>query len=103
VSAQPGPLGEEAARLAEALAGWARGAGGELPIATGAAECALCPICQLLSVVRNARPETFAHLVEATSALAAALRSVVEAPDADQARHSGVERIDLDDDRNVAR
>ena len=93
-----GPLGEEAARLVEALAGWARdhvGADEGLPIG-GAAECALCPVCQALALLRQARPETFAHLLEASAALTAALRSLVDTHAAGAAH--GVQRIDLDDD-----
>jgi hypothetical protein len=97
VTTAPGPLGEEAARLVEALSEWARGQGEELPFATGSAECRLCPVCQLLSLMRQARPETFAHLLEATAAMAAAVRTVVESHHHADAGH-GVERIDLDDE-----
>jgi hypothetical protein len=97
VTTAPGPLGEEAARLVEALSEWARGQGEELPFATGSAECRLCPVCQLLSLMRQARPETFAHLLEATAAMAAAVRTVVESHHHPDAGH-GVERIDLDDE-----
>jgi len=109
-SPQPGPLGEEAVRLVEAIsqwvsAQWARG-GAELPLATGSAECRVCPACQLLSIVRQTRPEVFGHLTDASSSLVAALRAAVES----HAEHSasgrgGVERIDLDldDDAGVAR
>jgi len=93
-----GPLSEEATRLVEALSEWARGRLGPQAASVGhAAECTLCPICQLLSVVRQAKPETFAHLLDASAALTAALRSVVEV----HATHpgaGGMERIDLDDD-----
>ena len=96
----PGSLGEEAAKLVDALSEWARGAaGGELPLATGAAECTLCPVCQLLSVMRRARPETFTHLAEATTSLLAALRTVIETHEHAPANgHRGVQRIDLDGD-----
>jgi hypothetical protein len=100
----PGSVGEEAAKLVEALADWARGAdwmkaaGGELPLATGSAECTLCPICQALSLARRARPETFAHLADATTSFLAAVRTVVETHEHGGAHGSGVERIDLDPD-----
>lgn len=100
---QPGPLGEEAARLVDALSQWVgahmtRG-GADVPIASGSAECRVCPVCQLLSVVRQTRPEVFGHLADASSSFVAALRTAVDA----HAEHStdgrsGVERIDLDDD-----
>jgi hypothetical protein len=102
VTTAPGPLGEEAARLIEALTEWARGQGEDVPIATGSPECRLCPVCQLLTLMRHARPETFAHLMDATAALAAAARTVVESH-----QHGGVgggvERIDLDDEATGSR
>ena len=95
----PGSVGEEAAKLVEALSEWARGAaGGELPLATGSAECTLCPICQALSLARRARPETFAHLTDATTSFLAAIRTVVETHEHGGGHGSGVERIDLDSD-----
>ena len=95
----PGPVAEEAAKLVEALTEWARGAaGGELPLATGGAECSLCPFCQLLSVLRRTKPETFAHLAEASTALVAAVRTIVETHSGHGAGAAGVQRIDLDGD-----
>jgi hypothetical protein len=47
--------------------------------------------------MRHARPETFAHLLDATAALAAAARTVVESHQHGDSG-SGVERIDLDDE-----
>jgi hypothetical protein len=93
-----GPLAEEAARLVEALSDWARGHVGPSMSVGGAAECTLCPLCQLLSMLRQARPETFAHLLDASAALTAALRSVVDGYASRTAPREGVERIDLDDD-----
>ena len=93
-----GPVSEEATRLIEALSDWARGRLGPTAASAGtSAECALCPFCQLLSVVRQAKPETCAHLLDASAALTAALRSVVDAHPPYPA-HGGMERIDLDDD-----
>jgi len=98
VTAASGSVGDEAAKLVEALSEWARGAaGGELPLATGSEECTLCPLCQMIALARRARPETFTHLADATTAFLAAVRTVVETHD--HARgdgRSGVERIDLD-------
>ena len=62
-----------------------------------AAECTLCPFCQLLALVRSAKPETFAHLLDASASLTAALRSVVDAHSSHGAS-GGMERINLDDD-----
>jgi len=98
-----GPVAEEAAKLFEALQAWARGAAasggayGAGHVATDAAECRLCPFCQLLGLARSARPETFEHLLDATGSLVAALRSVLDAHERDWAsRRSGpLERIDI--------
>jgi hypothetical protein len=102
----PGPLAEEAARLVEALSDWARTHSGDLPGAVGShlggsAECTLCPVCQAIALLRQARPETFAHLVDASTALTAALRSLVETSGGGHRSSSGVERIDLDLDDDV--
>jgi hypothetical protein len=102
-SPAPGPLAEEAARLVEALSDWARTHSGDIPGTVGSAvggstECRLCPFCQAIALMRQARPETFAHLLDASTALTAALRSVVETHGQPNRRQHGVERIDLDDD-----
>lgn len=98
-ASNPGPLAEEAARLVEAIAEWARGAVGDvsMPSMGGGSECQVCPVCQLLALLRNTQPETFGHLADASASMVAALRSVVERHDHQGAGKSGVERIDLDD------
>jgi hypothetical protein len=95
----PGPLAEEAARLIEALGEWARGATGGLsmPAVGQGAECQVCPLCQLLALVRRTQPETFGHLADASASMVAALRTVVERHEHGADRAPGVERIDLDD------
>lgn len=104
MTTQPGPLAEEAARLVEALRDWARGAAGDIPLANGSAECQLCPFCQLIGVLKQTRPETFAHLTDATAALVAALRSAVETHQhAGHGAARGMQRINLDDDGGVMR
>jgi len=107
VTTAPGPLAEEAARLVEALSDWARGHAGEVPGAVasqvgGSAECRLCPLCQAIALMRQARPETFVHLLEASTALTAALRTLVDSSDHRHAPGRGVERIDLDDDAGMS-
>ena len=103
-SPAPGSMGEEAAKLVEALTDWARGAaGGELPLATGSEQCTLCPVCQALSLLRRANPQTFAHLADATTSFIAALRTVVETHDHAGAHGHGVEHIDLDADTSDPR
>ncbi|HEX4429418.1 MAG TPA: DUF5304 family protein [Frankiaceae bacterium] len=79
-----GPLAEEAAKLAEALSGWAS-AGFSQPLMEGAgesSECRLCPVCQLLRVAQGARPEVFEHLADASASLMAALRAAIESSQA---------------------
>jgi hypothetical protein len=98
-SPAPGSVGEEAAKLVEALSEWARGAaGGELPLATGSEECTLCPVCQALSLVRRAKPETFTHMSDATTSFLAAVRTVIESHEHSAGRGHGVQHIDLDPD-----
>lgn len=99
--AAPGSVAEEATRLVEALAAWARSHAGDVPGSLGervghAAECRLCPLCQALGLLRQTKPETFAHLLDASAALTAALRSVVEGAGA--GAPDSVQRINLDDD-----
>jgi hypothetical protein len=99
-TAAPGPLAEEAARLFEAITDWARGAtaGVSMPSVGDGAECAVCPFCQLLAVVRRTQPETFGHLADASASVVAALRTIVERHDhSGGERATGVERINLDD------
>src|SRR3954447_15713788 len=45
----------DAARLLDALLGWARNAADELEgrIATGTPECAMCPLCRAISALRG--------------------------------------------------
>jgi len=96
---EPGPLAEEAGRLVEALGEWARGALGDIPrpdLGNGP-ECQVCPICQLLAVLRHSQPETFAHLADASASMMAAARTLVERHAHSTSGPSGVERIDLDD------
>jgi hypothetical protein len=96
-------LGEEAARLAAAVQDWlhaapdsahdARPAGtpeGETP-----AECLVCPACQLLRLVRGARPEVYGHLADAAASLSAALREMTADRTPDGERRGHVEHIDL--------
>ncbi|WP_193614009.1 hypothetical protein [Nocardioides lijunqiniae] len=115
-----GSVGDEAAKLFGALAGWAtehgvdlgQGLGGladhaaaavkdlDDHVATGAAECTYCPVCRAVHAVRQTSPEVRAHLATAASALvqaAAGLLATPVPPDA-SGRAQQVERIDLDDD-----
>jgi hypothetical protein len=114
-----GSVGEEAAKLLNALNDWAKESGashvqsaasategllGSLRnidehVATGSPECRYCPVCQAITLVRSTSPEVRAHLSSAASSLlqAAAGLLATGVPDASP-RPTGVERIDLDDD-----
>lgn len=87
-----GSLAEEAAKLFGALSGWASEHAGEAGeglsglaghaaaaadqvtehLATGSAECTICPICRTIHVVRDLSPEVRTHLIVAASSLAQA-------------------------------
>jgi hypothetical protein len=97
-ASSPGPLAEEAARLVEALGDWARGAVGDGPLSSmgEGTECQVCPLCQAIALVRRTQPETYAHLVDAATSVAAALRTVVQGHDHGGHASRGVERIDLE-------
>jgi hypothetical protein len=113
-----GSVGEEAAKLLNALNAWAKESGAgpvhaatsateslldglknaDEHLATGAPECTWCPVCQAISLVRNTDPEVKAHLATAASSLlqAAAGLLATQTPDASDART--VEKIDIDDE-----
>ncbi len=97
-ASSPGPLAEEAARLVEALGEWARGAVGDGPLASmgEGTDCQVCPLCQVIALVRRTQPETYAHLVDAATSMAAALRTVVSGHNHGEPASRGVERIDLE-------
>jgi len=110
-----GGVGEEAAKLFGALAGWAHDHGPSLAglgdhltesldehLATGAPECTYCPICRTVHVLREAGPEVRQHLAIAAASLMQAAAGVLNAASADpqrgHGRPEGVQKIDLDDD-----
>jgi hypothetical protein len=110
-----GSVGEEAAKLLAALQDWARESGSEHVhataeglsglagsinehVATGSESCRYCPLCQVISAVRNTRPEVKDHLVVAASSLAQALSAALTpGPNkTDESRRSDpLEKIDL--------
>jgi len=113
-----GSLAEEATKLLGALNDWARDQGGGLGesvsglsehavaaahdlnshLATGSAECTVCPVCRTVHAVRQLSPEVKAHLTSAAASLvhaaAGILATAAPAPSSDR---GGVEHIDLDD------
>ncbi|HVF21009.1 MAG TPA: hypothetical protein VNA14_12325 [Mycobacteriales bacterium] len=98
-----GALGDEAAKLFAAAEQWWRDthdrgehADAEQPHA--GPECAVCPVCQLLSALRTSRPELFEHLSAAATSLMHAVRSTFESSGASWTPREGapvVERIDI--------
>ncbi|MGZ8757872.1 MAG: hypothetical protein ACXWXC_07980 [Aeromicrobium sp.] len=116
-----GSVGDEAAKLLQALQDWAKesgheyaesagaaaaGAGGLLQtvnehIATGGQDCTYCPVCRMIAAVRATSPEVKQHLTTAASSLlqAAAGLMATHVPDGAASRaDEPVERIDLSDD-----
>lgn len=95
---QVGSAAEEAARLFAAVEDWARNrASGLLDsghLATGSAECQVCPLCQAVGAVRHVRPEAVEHLLDAAASFVAALRASAPAPD-DPAPSPHVQHIDV--------
>ena len=79
-----GSFADEAARLADAVRHWARG---EAPgrasaavghMATGDPACCVCPVCQVVVLLRGERPELTGRLVESVTGLVAAGQGLVE-------------------------
>ena len=125
-----GSASEEAAKLMGALGDWAKdqrsesanafaesvtnlithatamagdiGRGLDQHVATGSAECVLCPVCRTVHVVREATPEVRTHLASAAASLfqaGAALMNAIGAPPAHAPEEqAGLEKIDLTDD-----
>jgi hypothetical protein len=81
-----GPLAEEAAKLL-----------GE-HLATGAAECTVCPLCRTVHAVRQLNPEVTNHLASAVSSLAQAAAALMATPTRRPADDVQVEHIQVDDE-----
>jgi hypothetical protein len=116
-----GSVSEEAAKLLGALQDWAKDSGSEYAgaaasaaegaasaahrinehVATGGAACTYCPLCRMISALRDTSPEVKAHLSSAMTSLmqAAAGMMATPVPDPGTRREtSTVEKIDLNDD-----
>lgn len=112
-----GSLAEETAKLLGALNGWARDQGGGLGesvaglsdhamsaardlnehLATGSAECTVCPVCRTVHAVRQLSPEVKAHLSIAAASLVQAAAGILATSTPDTTSDRGaVEHIDLD-------
>lgn len=113
-----GSVGEEAAKLFDALQDWVKESGATTDgpaggldglgdqwrsvnehIATGGQDCTYCPVCQVIHKVRGASPEVRTHLAVATSSLLQAAATLLEArAPRTPASEQQVTKIDLDDD-----
>ena len=102
-----GSVGDEAAKLLGALAGWAgdhvSGVGEKARevnehLATGDAECLYCPICRTVRAVRLASPEVKAQLAGAASTFLQAAAGLLSAAAKAESPPSRVQHIDLDVD-----
>jgi hypothetical protein len=96
---QVGSVAEEAAKLLGALSDWARDAAHDVDahLATGSAECTVCPICRTVHAVRELSPEVKAQLASAATSLMHAAAQLMATAVPDQGSRGGVEHIDLDD------
>ena len=101
-----GSLAEEAVKLIGAAEEWWQGARERVTSTVGdfgslhtGPECVICPVCQLLAVVRTASPEVFEHLAAASGSLLLALKSAIDAQEQARAHRrtasSTIERIDI--------
>ena len=110
---QLGTAAQEAARLFAAVEDWARTRGEAYAAGSGAASagahagpasatCGVCPVCTGIALLRDVRPETVEHLLDAAASVVAAVRSAVVAPTApsDGARPGGVQHIDVREDES---
>ena len=116
-----GSVTEEAAKLLHALQDWAKESGSEHAgaaasaaegaasathrinehVATGDAACTYCPVCRVISAVRDTSPEVKAHLSTAMTSLMQAAAGMMATPVPDPGARrpdSTVEKIDLSDD-----
>lgn len=117
-----GSLGEEAAKLLGALSGWAREHAGEAGeqlsglathaaasahdlnehLATGTAECTVCPLCRTVHAARQLGPEVTGHLSAAMASLVQAAAAVIatqaQQPVSDEPERPDIEHIDVKED-----
>lgn len=90
-----GSAAEEAARLLAAVQDWARSRFDHEHLATGSAECQVCPVCQGIAALRQVRPETVEHLLDAAASFVAAVKSTLPATPPDRPRSERVQHIDV--------
>lgn len=92
-----GSAAEEAVRLFAAVEDWARKKAGhvldEEHVATGSAECQMCPVCQGIGVLRHVRPEAVEHLLDAAASFVAAMKTAVSTPPPEDAAGRNPARV----------
>jgi len=79
-SAAQEPLGsaaDEAVRLVGALRDLVSGPGAE-HLATGSAECQVCPVCRAISLLRDADPQAVGRAAEGVVAMVGTVAAVAE-------------------------
>ncbi len=86
---------EEAGKLLAALQEWARTRFDSEHLSTGASECQICPVCQAVAALRQVRPETVEHLLDAAASFVAALKSSVPSHPTHPDGGSRVQHIDV--------
>jgi len=95
----PGSAAEEAAKLFSAVEDWVRTRAAGLAdgehLANGSPECTICPLCQAVSGLRQVKPETVEHLLDAAASVVAALRATVVPGPSGATRRPGVQHIDV--------
>lgn len=96
-----GGAAEEAVKLFAAVEDWARKKAGHVlddeHVATGSAECQMCPVCQGIGALRHVRPDAVEHLLDAAASFVAALKTTVTAPSTGEAARTAprVQHIDV--------
>jgi hypothetical protein len=88
-----GSAAEEAVKLFAAMEDWARRKASHVldvqHIATGSAECQICPVCQGIGVLRHVRPEAVEHMLDAAASFIAALKTAVTVPSTEEPGRRG--------------
>lgn len=96
-----GSAAEEAARLFTVVEEWARTRASSLldgeHLATGSAQCQVCPLCQTIGAVRHVRPDAVEHLLDAAASLVAAVRAATPPAPEPPPAGASVEHIDVRD------
>lgn len=92
-----GSAAEEAMKLLAAAQEWARSRFDHEHLATDARECQVCPLCQGISALRQVRPETVEHLLDAAASVVAAFTSTLPHPVPENGETVRVQHIDISD------